>query len=181
MKSALKKYRYSQFKQIIFGVGAIVAFIPFAQPLTVQALPSQKPMQLAMNDCIMSITTSSDTYIIDICQKSNQKIEMNLENKKTGEKMNLPATQIDDSGNVFRASITIRERINPFLRNIPMYAPKITSYELNIPRKQFTVTTETKINVPINNTKSVQIEKLGYVLMSSNQNSNFAENPAFIA
>ncbi|MEJ1932507.1 hypothetical protein WDZ92_19910, partial [Nostoc sp. NIES-2111] len=90
-------------------------------------------------------------------------------------------TQIDDSGNVFRASITIRERINPFLRNIPMYAPKITSYELNIPKKQFTVTTETKINLPINNTKSVQVEKLGYVLMSSKQNSNFAENPGFIA
>jgi hypothetical protein len=180
MKSILKKYYHAQFKQIIFCVGTIVACIPFAQPLSVQALPNQRPMQFAMNDCIVSIITGSDTYRIEVCQKSNQKIEMILENNKTGEKMNLPATQIDDSGNVFSANITMRERINrkinPFLGTIPMYASKITNYELNIPKRQFIITTETKVNLPINNKKSVQVEKLGYLLMSSEQNSTFAEN-----
>jgi hypothetical protein len=57
-----------------------------------------------------------------------------------------------------------------------MYASKITNYELNIPKRQFIITTETKVNLPINNKKSVQVEKLGYLLMSSEQNSTFAEN-----
>jgi hypothetical protein len=176
MKLTTNNRQQNQFQQVLLGISTILIFTPLAQPLSAQALPIRQPTQIAMDNCIMSVATTSDTYIINVCQKPDKTAEMVLENRKTGEKLSLPAIQIDDSGNVFSASLTKRERIttklSPFLKNIPMYVPQTTTYILDISKKQLSITKE--INTLGNSRKSVQFEKLGYVLMSSNSHITIA-------
>jgi len=105
----------------------------FAQLLPAQALRTSQPMQVAMDNCIMVISTVSDSYIIDVCGKADKTIEMVLDNRKTGEKLTLPATQLDDAGNVFRGSLRKREKISSSI--IPIFAPQVTTFVLDVNKK----------------------------------------------
>ncbi|AFY31929.1 hypothetical protein Cal7507_1464 [Calothrix sp. PCC 7507] len=172
MKYITNYNHQKQFQQALIGATAFLFLTPlFVQSLPVQALPTSQPVQVAMNDCIMTVTTTTNSYSINICQKTDKTIQMLLVNQKTGEKLTLPAIQVDTSGNVFRASLTRREKITtnspPFLIRIPIAAPQVTTYVLDVTKNQFSITKEIKL--PGNNRKSVEVEKLGGVLMSSSQ------------
>ncbi|NJL62556.1 MAG: hypothetical protein HC903_12950 [Methylacidiphilales bacterium] len=132
------------------------------QNLPAKALSGNQTMQVAMNnEIINSAATSTSSYVIDVYVKSDKKGEMTLENRKTGEKLTLPATQVDRDGNVFSASVTKVQRINNkgFL---PFISRQTTTYLLDIPKKEFSITKQA--NLP--NRKTVQVEKTGFILQS---------------
>ncbi|MBD2603388.1 hypothetical protein H6G81_02295 [Scytonema hofmannii FACHB-248] len=129
--------------------------------VSAQTLPANQPMQLAMDGCTISASTVTSTYVIEVCVKSDKKGNMILQNQKTGEKLTLPATQVDRDGNVFSANVTKAERINNkgFL---PFISRQTTTYLLDISKKEFSITKQT--NLP--NRKTVQVEKTGAILAS---------------
>ncbi|PAX45665.1 hypothetical protein [Brunnivagina elsteri] len=143
--------------------GAIIPIVSAqVQNLPASSLPGNQTMQVAMNNEItISVATSTSNYVIDVYVKSDKKGEMTLENIKTGEKLTLPATQVDRDGNVFSASTTKVERIKnkSFL---PFISRQTTTYLLDISKKEFSITKQA--NLP--NRKTVQVEKIGFILQS---------------
>jgi hypothetical protein len=169
MKLSLPTNNHLQKKMKInlLNAGVFLFLTPlFIQNLPVKALPVNQPIQIAMNDCVGIISTTTNTYSINICVKPGKKGEMTLKNRKTGETFTLPARQVDEAGNVFSGSITKVEQINNkgFL---PFLSRQTTTYVIDALKKEFSITKQT--NLPVANRKTVQIEKLGAILMSSNQ------------
>ncbi|ARV60538.1 hypothetical protein BZZ01_19580 [Nostocales cyanobacterium HT-58-2] len=128
----------------------------FAQPLSAQALPTKQSMQVAMNDCITFISTATNTYTINVCQKADKKAEMVLQNLKTGEKFTLPAVQEDESGNVFRANLKQRKGFNTIH----------TLYFLRLPNKQFVIRKMIDLPGHTNVKPLEEVEVLKGILMS---------------
>jgi hypothetical protein len=159
----MKNNLQNQFKINLMSAGVLLFLTPiFVQNLPAQALPGNQPIQVAMNDCVGNVATTTNTYVINICVKPGKKAEMTLQNRKNGETFTLPATQIDEAGNVFSASATKVERVKNkgFL---PFIARQTTTYLFDASKKEFSITKQT--NLPVPNRKTVQVEKTGYILM----------------
>lgn len=163
MKSLTSYNQQKSFRQVLLGTAALL-FVPSLMTplLPVPALANTQPVQPARNSCILYVSTSTDSYGITVCQEANKNTQMVLNNRKTGERLILPAVQVDNAGNVFRASVTKREKLTVGI--LPISVPQVTTYLLNIPQKQFVITKEAQ--TPVNQRKSVQVQQLGFVLMS---------------
>lgn len=171
MKSLTNHNQQKSFRQVLLGTAALLLAPSLVTPLLpVQALAESLPVQSAKNSCILYVSTSTSSYGITVCQEADKNIYMVLSNQKTGERLRLPAIQVDDAGNVFRASVIKREK--QIVARIPIAVTQVTTYVLNIPQKQFAITKEVK--TPGNRRKFVQVEQLGFVLMSSSQHGRMA-------
>jgi hypothetical protein len=156
-------------QQVLLGTTALLFLSPlFLQSLPAQALPTNRAMQIASDNCILYVSTSTKSYAITVCKKSDNNIEMVLNNRTTGEHLTLPATQVDNAGNVFRASFTKREKVTT--RILVPQATTATTYLLDVTKQEFFITQET---MSLGNLrKSIQVEKLGGILISSGQHYN---------